>query len=62
MIDEFSRFSNAVVIRDKSPPFIGRNVLKFWVSISGAPKKVFSDFQEQIQQKMNKVWILLVVL
>ena len=43
MIDEFTRFSNAVLIREKYPVVIIRNFLKFGVSIFGAPKKVFSD-------------------
>ena len=43
MIDEFTSFSNAVLIREKYPVVIIRNFLKFWVSIFGAPKKVFSD-------------------
>ena len=43
MIDEFTRFSNAVLIREKYPVVIIRNFLRFQVSIFGAPEKVFSD-------------------
>lgn len=43
MIDLFSRFSCAVIIRSKSASVIVKNFLKYWVSIFGAPKNVLSD-------------------
>ena len=43
IIDEFTRFSNAVLIREKYPVVIIRNFLEFRVKHFGAPRKVFSD-------------------
>lgn len=43
MIDEFSRFSNAVIIRSKVASVIVQKFLQYWVSIFGSPKKVLSD-------------------
>ena len=41
IIDEFSRFSNAQIIRSKDMSV--RTFMKSWISIFGAPRKVFSD-------------------
>ena len=43
MIDEFSRFSNAAIIKSKQPEIIIKHFLKNWISIFGSPYKVFSD-------------------
>nr|CAB3262901.1 uncharacterized protein LOC100184952 [Phallusia mammillata] len=43
MIDLFSRFSCAVIIKSKSSSVIVKNFLKYWISIFGAPKHVLSD-------------------
>ena len=42
-IDEFSRFSNVVVIKSKQSNVIIQNFLKHWISIFGTPISVFSD-------------------
>ena len=41
MIDEFARYSNAVIIKNK--PSVLKVFIKNWLSIFGAPKKLFSD-------------------
>ena len=41
-IDEFSRFSNGVVIKSKQSNII-QNFSKQWISICGTPVSVFSD-------------------
>ena len=43
MIDEFTRFSNATIIKSKHPEIIIKNFLQNWVSLFGTPFKVFSD-------------------
>ncbi|XP_078490921.1 uncharacterized protein LOC144747058 [Ciona intestinalis] len=43
MIDTFTRFSNAIVIRSKSASIIVKGFLVNWISLFGAPKNVFSD-------------------
>ena len=43
MIDEFTRFSNAAIIKSKHPQIIIKNFLQNWVSLFGTPFKVFSD-------------------
>ena len=43
MIDEFSRYSNAVIIRSKHPNVIINNFIQNWISIFGSPLKLFSD-------------------
>ena len=42
-IDEFSRFSNGVVIKSKQSNIIIQFFLKHWISIFGTPVSVFSD-------------------
>ena len=42
-IDEFSRFSNGVVIKSKQSKIIIQNFLKHWISIFGTPFSVLSD-------------------
>ena len=42
IIDEFSRYSNAIIIRHKDESVI-KVFMKCWISLFGAPKKVFSD-------------------
>ena len=41
MIDEFTRYSNAVIIKKKSSCL--KACIKNWLSIFGAPKRLFSD-------------------
>ena len=41
MIDEFSRFSNAVLIRKKD--YSMNMFMRHWISIIGAPNYIFSD-------------------
>ena len=41
VVDEFSRFSAASLIANKS--LVAKSFLKNWVAIFGAPKKVFTD-------------------
>ena len=41
MIDKFSRFSNAVIIRKKDDSM--NMFMKHWISIFGAPNYIFSD-------------------
>ena len=43
MIDEFSRYSNAVIIRSKNPSVIIDNFIQNWISLFGSPTKIFSD-------------------
>ena len=42
-IDEFSRFSNGVVIERKQSNIMIQNFLKHWISIFGTPISMFSD-------------------
>ena len=41
IIDEFTRFSNAAIIRNKHAAV--RTFLKCWLSLFGAPREIFSD-------------------
>ena len=41
MIDQFARYINVVIIKNKSPNL--KAFIKIWLSIFGAPKKLFSD-------------------
>ena len=43
MIDEFSRYSNAVIVKSKQPEVIIQNFIQNWISIFGSPIKIFSD-------------------
>ena len=43
IIDEFSLYSNAVIIRSKHPNIIIKNFLQNSISIFGIPQKLFSD-------------------
>ena len=43
IIDRFTRFSDATIIKSKSPTIIIKNFLQYWISIFGRPSKVFSD-------------------
>ena len=43
MIDEFSRYSNAVIIKSKQPAVIIQNFIQNWISLLGSPMKIFSD-------------------
>ena len=42
-IDEFTRFSNATIIKSKHPEIIIKNFLQNWVSLFGTTFKVFKD-------------------
>ena len=41
MVDEFTRYSNAVIIKSKS--VVPQAFLRFWISLFGPPKTVFTD-------------------
>ena len=41
MIDQFSKYINVAIIKNKSPTL--KAFIKIWLSIFGAPKKLFSD-------------------
>ena len=43
LIDEFSRFSNAVIIKSKSADIIIKMFLKYWISLFGSPNTVLGD-------------------
>ena len=43
MIDEFTRYSNAVIIKSKSSSLIVKKFLLCWISLFGPPKQTFSD-------------------
>ena len=43
LIDEFSRFSNAVIIKSKFTDIIIKMFLKYWISLFGSSNTVFSD-------------------
>ena len=43
MIDEYTRFSAAVIIRSKQASVIVDNFMKHWIAIHGPPKVVLSD-------------------
>ena len=43
MIDEFSQYSNAVIIKSKQPAVIIQNFIQNWISLFGSPMKIFSD-------------------
>ena len=40
MVDEFTRYSNAVIIKSKS--VVPQAFLRFWISLFGPPKTVFT--------------------
>ena len=43
LINEFSKFSNSVIIKSKSTDIIIKKFLKRWISLFGSPNTVFSD-------------------
>ena len=43
MIDEFSHYSNAVIIKSKQPAVIIQNFIQNWIGLFGSPMKIFSD-------------------
>ena len=43
IIDEFIRFSNAIIVRNKGTSTVIKKFLQSWISIFGSPNKVFSD-------------------
>ena len=43
MIDKFSRYNNAVIIKSKQPAVITQNFIQNWISLFGSPMKMFSD-------------------
>ena len=43
VIDEFTHFSNAVIVHTKSSKIIAEKFLHMWISIFGPPKQTFSD-------------------
>ena len=50
-IDEFSRFSNAVIIKIKSKDIIIKIFLKCWISLFGSLNTVFSDNRDEFASK-----------
>ena len=42
-IDEFSRFSCAIIVKTKSSKIIIEKFLQNWISVFGSPSKIFSD-------------------
>ena len=43
LIDELSRFSNAVIIKSRSTDIIIKIFQKYWISLFDSPNAVFSD-------------------
>ena len=43
LIDKFSRFSNAVIIKSKSTNIIIKKILKYRICLFGSPNTIFSD-------------------
>ena len=43
IIDHFTRFSRAVVIKDKNAETVVKGVLRAWIALFGAPKQILSD-------------------
>ena len=43
MIDTFTRYSQAAVVKNKTKEVIADSILKHWISIFGCPKEFFSD-------------------
>ena len=59
MIDEFTRYSNAVIIKKKSPCLCLKAFINNWLSISGAPKRLFSDNGgEFISDEFYEIWLM----
>ena len=57
MIDEFTRYSNAVIIKKKSSCL--KACIKNWLSIFGAPKRLFSDNGgEFISDEFYEIWLM----
>ena len=48
IIDKFTQFSNATIIKSKSSTIIIKNFLQNWISIFGSPSQVFSDNGESL--------------
>ena len=42
-IDEFTRFSNAVIVHTKSSKITAKAFLQMWICIFGQPEQIFSD-------------------
>ena len=42
MIDEFTRFSNAVIIKSKATRVVTNKLIQCWISLFGSPKRVLS--------------------
>ena len=51
MIDEFTRFSNAVIIKSKATPVVIKKFIQCWISLLGSPNRVFSDNGESSEFK-----------
>ena len=43
MIDEFTRFSNAVIIKSKAITVVTKKFILCWISLFGSPNRVFGD-------------------
>ena len=55
MIDHFTRYSAAIVIKNKHAGTIVDGILKSWISVFGTPKKILSDKAESsIMKKLLK--------
>ena len=54
IIDEFTRFSNAIIIRNKGTSTVIKKFLQSWISIFGSPNKVFSDNGSEFESEEFK--------
>ena len=43
MIDIFTRFSAGAIVRTKEASVVGDKIIKQWIGIFGAPRKMFND-------------------
>ena len=51
LIDEFYKFSNSVIIKNKSTDFIIKMFLKYWICLFGSPNTVISDSRGEFASK-----------
>ena len=51
MIDEFSRFSAACIIKSKQASVIVLCFIKYWIAVHGAPKMVLSDNGKEFENE-----------
>ncbi|KAJ8036178.1 hypothetical protein HOLleu_20072 [Holothuria leucospilota] len=46
IIDEFSRFSAGCIVDNKRPQTFVGSFIKYWISIHGAPKRLYTDYTD----------------